>query len=190
MFWALPAGTESCANPVLEEENRKPLKDVRRAVKDSHPFSQDNTNTGKLPAKQCTYLSPGKSYCKFFHFHKNRDFFSPTPGDADPKLIPLKQPHDSLHSNWHVFLCPGINHTGLSNPGSWQATAVATKLPPRPVGDLKEQQPLAHPYVNCWHSWRSLAAVGAALGPCSMLGDQLLHLQHHMEKGKANIAAI
>lgn len=59
-------------------------------------------------------------------FSQEQGFFSPTPGDTDPKHIPLKQPHVALQSNWHVFLWLGINHTGFSNPGSWQAAAVAT----------------------------------------------------------------
>lgn len=57
--------------------------------------------------------SPGNSFYNFFHFHKNRDFFffSPVPGDADPKHTPLKQSHVSSQNNWHIFFWLGINHT-------------------------------------------------------------------------------
>lgn len=186
MFWAPPAGTESQAKPVLEQANRKMLKDLRTANKDSHHSpritgTQGSSQPSNAPA--CPQVTHAAN--SFISTRTRIFFFRP----RRPKTHSLNASPHLLAKQLACFPLAWYQSHWPLKPWYLARHCCGYKTSPQP-GDLKEQPTLAHLYVNCCHSRRSLAAVEATPGPCSMLGDQLLHLQHHKEKGKANVAAI
>lgn len=77
MSWAPPAGSESRANPVLEQANRKMLQDLRGASNDSHPSPRITQTQGSSQPNNAPTCPQVTHTANSFIFTRTGMFFLP-----------------------------------------------------------------------------------------------------------------